>query len=481
MKANKSRMNEMPELYQVVADYCFVKYSPFKHEEIVKFEGPLMITRDDTTSISPIAPAQTIKSNIVQYKTEVKSPSVHSQELNQAWYDWMCPCDAKEKIITTQLIFIPICMSHHYSLIVVNFMNQTIQYLDNREYDDRHKSFYKILGSIVVEEMSNFLKRINREKADEILEYEFDEFNFKLKTPRYTLDCGVFAMIHMLCFSGETFDSDLDLANRKKKHKEVMHNMSLQCHQVIDYLAINDGENFPNKRYVLSNVITAWSNHLSNIEMERDRSENDLVRYFFGFDFMDALTMCLNAHGKKGVTSLQKLWIDLNSSQSLDRDAAQCVYLPLRLEEHYFLVVINFKDVTIDHLDSTLYETNEEYEPIQSFILETVIQVQKLFKKRKHPQANDTLTYKMRIIELPFQKEREENFSASYLLLHMKIYDGANGIGLGTITEEFARLNHHHVRTVLDLLHSEKNQMKQKLLTNVEDWEEKKESEEMLQ
>uniref|UniRef100_A0A803N3M6 Ubiquitin-like protease family profile domain-containing protein n=1 Tax=Chenopodium quinoa TaxID=63459 RepID=A0A803N3M6_CHEQI len=214
MKGNKSRMNEIPELYQVVADYYFV------NEEIVKFEGPLMITRDDTTSLAPTAPTQMIKSNIVQCwsflmndsrliedpscfffgidhsrplelslrsqdasqptdKTEVKSPLVHSQELNQAWYDWMCLCDAKEKIITAQLIFIPICLSNHYSLIMVNFMNQTIQYLDSREYDDRHKPFYRILGSIVVEEMSNFLKRINHEKADEILEYEFDEVNFK--------------------------------------------------------------------------------------------------------------------------------------------------------------------------------------------------------------------------------------------------------------------------------------------------------------
>uniref|UniRef100_A0A803MZM7 Ubiquitin-like protease family profile domain-containing protein n=1 Tax=Chenopodium quinoa TaxID=63459 RepID=A0A803MZM7_CHEQI len=190
-------------------------------------------------------------------KTEVKSPSVHSQELNQAWYDWMCLCDAKEKIMTAQL----------------------------------------------GEEMSNFLKRINHEKTDEIIEYEFDEVNFKWKTPRYTLDCGVFAIIHMLCFSGETFDSDLHLANRRKvyraeicatlaltdintkrkqlerkisrfrvvrklekekwvedmicvsdflkKHKEVMDNMSLQCYQVIDYLAINDGENFPNKSEVV--------------------------------------------------------------------------------------------------------------------------------------------------------------------------------------------------------------------------------------
>lgn len=36
-----------------------------------------------------------------------------------------------------------------------------------------------------------------------------------------------------------------------KTHKELMKNMSLKCNQVIDYLAINDDENFPNKRYVL--------------------------------------------------------------------------------------------------------------------------------------------------------------------------------------------------------------------------------------
>uniref|UniRef100_A0A803N441 Uncharacterized protein n=1 Tax=Chenopodium quinoa TaxID=63459 RepID=A0A803N441_CHEQI len=85
-------------------------------------------------------------------KKDQKSPSVHTAELNQAWYDWMCLCNAQEKIMTAQL----------------------------------------------VEEMSNNLNRINHGKADEILEYEFDEINFKWKTPRYTLDCGVFAMIHML-------------------------------------------------------------------------------------------------------------------------------------------------------------------------------------------------------------------------------------------------------------------------------------------
>uniref|UniRef100_A0A803MZ57 Uncharacterized protein n=1 Tax=Chenopodium quinoa TaxID=63459 RepID=A0A803MZ57_CHEQI len=103
-----------------------------------------------------------------------------------------------------------------------------------------------------------------------------------------------------------------------------------------------------------------------------------------------------------------------------------------------------------------------------------IIQMQKLFKKRKHPKANDMLSYKLRIIKLPFKKERQENYSGSYLMLHMKLYDSVNGIGLGTIKEEFQRLTHHHIKTVLDLLLNDNNQMQEKLLTNVKDWEEKK-------
>uniref|UniRef100_A0A803MVF7 Ubiquitin-like protease family profile domain-containing protein n=1 Tax=Chenopodium quinoa TaxID=63459 RepID=A0A803MVF7_CHEQI len=338
MKSNKSRMNEIPELYQVEADYCFVKYSAFKHEELVRYEAAFMITRDDTVSLAPTAPPpKMIKSSIVQCwsflmndlrlkedpsccffgidhnptpktdKKEKPSPSTYTAELNEAWYDWMCLCEAKKKIMTAQLIFVPIFLGNHYNLVVVNFLKETIQYLDNREYDDKHKPFYKILASLVVEEMSNFLKRINHEKADEILDYEFDEVKFKWKTPKYTLDCGVFIMMHMLCFTGDPFDSDLDLANRRKVYcakicatlslaeintkrkslmekvsrfkvvrklekekevkdmvyvsnflktrKEVMESMSLKCNQVIDYLAINDDENFPNKRSTLSSFV----------------------------------------------------------------------------------------------------------------------------------------------------------------------------------------------------------------------------------
>uniref|UniRef100_A0A803KTW8 Uncharacterized protein n=1 Tax=Chenopodium quinoa TaxID=63459 RepID=A0A803KTW8_CHEQI len=148
--ASKINITVDCELYQVVADYCFVKYNAFKQIELVKYEAPLMIIRDDTRPLELALMSQypsqlTPKTD----EKEIPSPSTHAAELNQA------------------------------CLVVVKLLKETIQYLDNKEYDDRDRPFYKILASLVVEEMSNFLKRINHEIADEILVYESDEVKFK--------------------------------------------------------------------------------------------------------------------------------------------------------------------------------------------------------------------------------------------------------------------------------------------------------------
>uniref|UniRef100_A0A803N5A7 Uncharacterized protein n=1 Tax=Chenopodium quinoa TaxID=63459 RepID=A0A803N5A7_CHEQI len=157
--------------------------------------------------------------------------------------------------------------------------------------------------------MSEFLKRINHEKAEDRLSYDFNDVMFSWKSSKYTLDCSVFMMVHMLCFNGEKFDADLDLANRRKvyrpqicaalilsdinrerdailervskfkvarkleepkksdeeiklekmiyfsefmkEERRIMNTMSLQHYQVIDYVAIVD-ENFPNKSEVVA-------------------------------------------------------------------------------------------------------------------------------------------------------------------------------------------------------------------------------------
>uniref|UniRef100_A0A803NAX9 Ubiquitin-like protease family profile domain-containing protein n=1 Tax=Chenopodium quinoa TaxID=63459 RepID=A0A803NAX9_CHEQI len=181
------------------------------------------------------------------------------------------------------------------------------------------------------------------------------------------------------------------VSNFQKENKDCVETMSLQFNQVIDYVAINDYN-------------------------------------------LEALIVCLRANGKRGVTQLQKTWEEWTKTQAMDLNEAGCVFFPLKKEDQYFVVVINFRNETVDQLDRTKYEDTEEWESIK---------------------------------KLPFQKVRQDNYSESYLLLHMKAYDGVNGLGLGSIKHEFERLKHHHITTLLLILLNEENQMQTKLLANV--------------
>uniref|UniRef100_A0A803KPV7 Ubiquitin-like protease family profile domain-containing protein n=1 Tax=Chenopodium quinoa TaxID=63459 RepID=A0A803KPV7_CHEQI len=131
-----------------------------------------------------------------QKPIEKPSPRTTLAKLNRAWYDWMCLCERKEKSLGANLIFVPICMHNHYNLVVVNLLKESIQYLDDREYDEVHMNYYKNVASTMEEEMSKFLKRINHEKVEDILSYGFDDIN-----------------------NGEKFNADLDLANRSKVYR----------------------------------------------------------------------------------------------------------------------------------------------------------------------------------------------------------------------------------------------------------------------
>uniref|UniRef100_A0A803MMC8 Ubiquitin-like protease family profile domain-containing protein n=1 Tax=Chenopodium quinoa TaxID=63459 RepID=A0A803MMC8_CHEQI len=160
-----------------------------------------------------------------------------------------------------------------------------------------------------------------------------------------------------------------------KENKGCVETMSLQFNQVIDYISINDyslvnksevagwfGESIEITREVCNslldewkvtnNLITAWAFHLNCYEKERERPNNQPVRFYFGFDHMEALTICLRANGKRGVTQLQKTWEEWTKTQALNLDAAECIF-PMKKEDHYFVVVINFRNETIDQLDST--------------------------------------------------------------------------------------------------------------------------------
>uniref|UniRef100_A0A803MVW1 Ubiquitin-like protease family profile domain-containing protein n=1 Tax=Chenopodium quinoa TaxID=63459 RepID=A0A803MVW1_CHEQI len=253
IKSNKSRMQEIPELHQVVADYCFLKNKSMKSEQLIAFEAPIAIPRDDMITLAPTVPNQLINSSIRPLKISLASQKT-SQEakdrspksvlagLSQTWLDWLQLCNVKDQ--------------------------------------------------------------------------------------------------------------------------------------------------------------------------------------FMGVD-LEALSVCLRANGKRGVTTLQKIWEEWTKTQALDLDAAEFIILPLKMEDHYFVAIINLKNETVDYLDITEYEDTTEW----------VFQIPKFLKKRKHPKAEEMLNFNLGLIELPFLKSRQDNYSGSYLFPHMKAYDGINGLGLGSIKD----------------------------------------------
>uniref|UniRef100_A0A803MVY3 Ubiquitin-like protease family profile domain-containing protein n=1 Tax=Chenopodium quinoa TaxID=63459 RepID=A0A803MVY3_CHEQI len=337
--------------------------------------------------------------------------------------------------------------------------------------------------------MSELMNKLKHPKAEDIMSYGFDNVSFPWKSTRQTLDCGVFCMVDMLCFNGELLNGDLGLANRRKLYcveicaSLVLSYINSNRDAIVDKVSkfkvskkldVDDEFSKLKEMIYVSDFVKENKDCVENMSLQF----NQVIDYVAVNDYkLEALAVCLRAHGKRGVTQLQKIWEEWTKTQALDLDAAECIFFPFKKEDHYFVVVINFRNETVDQLDSTEYEDTEEWESIKTFIKETVNQIQKFLNKRKHPKAEKMLNYNVRLIELPFQKVRQDNYSGSYLLLHMKAYDGVNSLGLGSIKHEFKRLKHHHITTLLLILLNEENQMQTKLLANVEEWELKKKKE----
>ncbi|XP_021733332.1 uncharacterized protein LOC110700143 isoform X3 [Chenopodium quinoa] len=143
IKSNKSRMQEIPELHQVVADYCFLKNKSMKSEQLIAFEAPIAIPRDDMITLAPTVPNQLINSSIVQawsflmnksslmakpsclffgidhnrplkislasqktsQEAKDRSPKSVLAGLSQTWLDWLQLCNVKDQFMGVDLVF----------------------------------------------------------------------------------------------------------------------------------------------------------------------------------------------------------------------------------------------------------------------------------------------------------------------------------------------------------------------------------------
>ncbi|KMT11557.1 hypothetical protein BVRB_5g108740 [Beta vulgaris subsp. vulgaris] len=64
--------------------------------------------------------------------------------------------------------------------------------------------------------MSDYLDRFEHPLAADLVSYDIINVKFPWQTSKPTLDCGVFAMVHMLNYDGEIFESQLDNAKIRR-------------------------------------------------------------------------------------------------------------------------------------------------------------------------------------------------------------------------------------------------------------------------
>uniref|UniRef100_A0A803N5Q4 Ubiquitin-like protease family profile domain-containing protein n=1 Tax=Chenopodium quinoa TaxID=63459 RepID=A0A803N5Q4_CHEQI len=412
-----------------------------RSEQLVTFEHPIAIPRGDMIPLAPTVPNQLINSSIVQ-----------------AWSFLM----NKSRLTARPSCFF-FGINHNRPLKISLASQKTSQ-------EDKDRSPKSVLAELsqawldwlqlcnakhqfmevdLVEEMSELMNKLEHPKAeDDIMSYEFENVSFIWKSTKQTLDCGVFyinsnrdAIVDkVLKFKvSKKLDVDAEFSELKemiyvsdflKENKDYVETMSLQFDQVIDYVTIND-----------YNLVNKSFNCLFESEWEKgsDPTSKDMGR------------------------------MDKNSSIGLG--AAKCVFFPLKKEDHYIIVVINFRNETVDELDNTEYEDTEEWESIKSK------SNSKIFEEKKASKGKRKAELQCQINRTSIPESKEDNYSRSYLLLHMKAYDGVNGLGLGSIKHEFERLKHHHITTLLLILLNEENQMQTKLLANVEEWELRKNKE----
>ncbi|KAL2894670.1 Anhydro-N-acetylmuramic acid kinase, partial [Bienertia sinuspersici] len=100
-------------------------------------------------------------------------------------------------------VFIPMLISKRYFLLICNFEKKTIQFLDNRVYEENDIDQFRKLSNANM--LSTFLDLRCHPNASNILEFQMKVVNYDWKSSTETNHCGVYAMIHMLLFEGSSF------------------------------------------------------------------------------------------------------------------------------------------------------------------------------------------------------------------------------------------------------------------------------------
>ncbi|XP_074288238.1 uncharacterized protein LOC141613403 [Silene latifolia] len=227
---------------KTVLDYCFLHDHDLRiGEDLVVFSFHHMLTRDDIISLS----AKTmITSNVIDcwsfllndmlvkvgkglsptrsffctshsaslfklIKAADDEKDLYRKEISNVW-DTVIENSEGSLDIGADLVFIPVHFGDHFFCVVVNFVGKTVDYLDNRVYDDFEDSIWVLATNSIVEIFGSYLVEKGFERGSEVRNFKFVNVAFGWKSEgSQNLDCGVFVMIHMMFYAGKLFKSEL--------------------------------------------------------------------------------------------------------------------------------------------------------------------------------------------------------------------------------------------------------------------------------
>ncbi|KAL8501515.1 hypothetical protein ACS0TY_020877 [Phlomoides rotata] len=200
---NNRFLYEMQQSHKEVVDLCFCDFNDDSLSmDYFFFIDPLYyLKKEDVVSLIPGEWAL-----LESFLNENVDVMEFELELKKFWNQWLNVI--KDTIASIDMIVIPFCFLNHYAVVVINFPDRKIQYLDNRKYSDEdlEKNFTDCANLLVLQ-MTSFLDVRKHPEAGKIKKYDFDVVNFKWKTTKNNDDCGVFLMHHKKHFNGVVYDS----------------------------------------------------------------------------------------------------------------------------------------------------------------------------------------------------------------------------------------------------------------------------------
>ncbi|XP_074296748.1 uncharacterized protein LOC141627329 [Silene latifolia] len=231
MKGNRLAFMGLKQLEKEVNDYCFLHEPTATNDEVlVSFSEKHSLLRKDIVTLEsfqmidikvvecwplyvnefarksnqqPIAfcfglsHSLRLKELLELHQSQEGTQIVHC--LHTAWQEWLDYNNILWDYSKVEMFFVPYYHDEHFSLVVINIIAKTVQYLDNIHYIDPD-SCYDI-AEIVRGEFSTFLEAINHPKAGEVVEYAFEIVDFEW-TVNENNDCGVYLMYFMERFDG---------------------------------------------------------------------------------------------------------------------------------------------------------------------------------------------------------------------------------------------------------------------------------------